>query len=101
MASGMAMTEVAHFFDVSVSSLSRWKRRNATGQSLLPGKATGRPRVVTAEQEAELRAQVMDLPDATLAMHQARWEQTHGVRVSSATMSRTLTRLGLPLKRSR
>ena len=101
MASGMLMTEVASLFDVSVSSLSRWKHRKVIGQSLEPGKAHGRPRVIAVDQEAALRTQVLALPDATLDMHIARWHQTHGVRVSSATMSRTLRYLDLPLKRSR
>ena len=41
------------------------------------------------------------MPDATLAEHCARWEREQGVRVSAATMSRALRRLGWPLKKSR
>lgn len=101
MASGMPMSEVAELFVVSLSSLSRWKHRKQAGRSLQPGQSSGRHRAIGPAQEAELIAQVRATPDATLAMHCARWEQTHGVRVSSVTMSRTLTRLGLSLKRSR
>lgn len=101
VASGRTMTEVAALFGVGRSSLARWHRRQIVGQSLTPGRSSGRPRVITTEQEADLRAQVLAAPDATLAMHQAQWEATHGVRVGSATMSRTLRRLGLPLKRKR
>jgi putative transposase len=101
MASGMPMTEVAARFDVSLSSLSRWKDRKAAGRSLAPGQSSGRHRAVRPAQEVELIAQVQATPDATLARHCARWEQCHGVRISSATMSRTLIRLGLALRSSR
>jgi transposase len=47
-----------------------------------------------------LQAQVAAAPDATLAQHCARWEAAQGVRVSVATMSRALRRLGITLKKS-
>ena len=46
-------------------------------------------------------AQVRASLDATLAEHCARWERAQGVRVSAATMSRSLARVGWPLKKSR
>jgi transposase len=101
LASGMPMTEAAALFDVSRSTLARWKRRAAAGMSLQPGRSSGRHRVIPGAQEGALRKQVQTMPDATLAMHCAQWEQTQSVRVSSATMARTLRRLRLPLKQSR
>jgi transposase len=44
--------------------------------------------------------QVRAKPDATLAAHCAAWDATHGVRLSPATMSRALARLGWPLKKN-
>ena len=48
---------------------------------------------------AALAAQVAATPDATLAAHCARWEAAQGVRLSVATMSRTIRRLGITLKK--
>jgi transposase len=49
--------------------------------------------------EAALRAQVAAHPDATLAEHCQRWQETHGVVVSVPTMGRALQRLGMTLKK--
>ncbi len=56
--------------------------------------------MIGPDQAAALEAQVNAAPDATLAEHCAQWAQGHGVRVSVATMSRVLAKLGLPLKKS-
>lgn len=98
---GTLMAEVAARFDVSISSLSRWKRLVLTGQPLTPKPRSGRPRLVRAEDEAALRQQVAAAPDATLDRHRALWAQSHGVLLSNPTMSRVFTRLGLSLKRKR
>jgi len=100
LASGLSATEVARLFDVSVSSLSRWQRRQRTTGDLTPDRATGRPRAIPAAQEPLLVAQVAAQPDATLAEHCARWAtQAATVPVSPTTMGRTLQRLDLPLKK--
>ena len=51
--------------------------------------------------EERLPAQVRLNPDLTLAEHCELFEEEHGMEVSTATMSRALKRLGLPLKKSR
>ncbi len=96
----MAAAEIERRFGVSRSSLYRWQRTQTAGGSLQPGQSTGRPRAIPREQEPALRAQVERQPDATLVVHCARWQEHHGVRVSSATMSRALARIDLPLKKS-
>jgi transposase len=98
MASGLSAVEIARTTGVSTSSLRRWKRKQAAGASLEPGHSPGGPRKITADAEAALRAQVAATPDATLAEHCAQWAAGHSP-VSPATMSRALTRLGLPLKK--
>ncbi len=50
--------------------------------------------------EERLLAQARANPDLTLAEHCELFEETRGVRVSTATMSRAFGRLGLPLKKS-
>ena len=49
--------------------------------------------------EEKLPAQVKLNPDLTLEEHCELFEDEHGVEVSTATMSRALKRLGLPLKK--
>jgi transposase len=100
-ASGLSVAEVARRTRVSESSLHRWQRKVATGASLEPGHSPGGPRKIGLDAEDALRAQVAAMPDATLAEHCAAWVAGGRPPVSSATMSRTLARLGLPLKKRR
>jgi len=101
VASGLPVVEVARITGVSVSTVGRYQRKAAAGVSLEPGRSPGGPRKIAATEEDALRAQVAASPDATLAEHCACWQTTHGVTVSTATMSRALTRLTLPLNKSR
>jgi transposase len=97
---GLPPSQVAAAFGVGVSSVRRYRQQwRATGD-LAPRPIPGDTPLIGREQYPALRAQVARQPDATLAEHCQAWEQATGVRVSLATMSRTLTRLGLPLKKS-
>jgi transposase len=98
---GLRAAEIAHSFGISQRSLRRWRQWRRDRGTVATQPRAGRPRAIPAEAEAALRAQVTAHADATLAEHCARWEQTHGVTVSTATMSRLLTRLDLPLKKRR
>jgi transposase len=96
---GLAEAEAVQRFGVHRTTLARWRaRREATG-SPAPRARPGRARLVGPAEEAALRAQVAAAPDATLADHCDRWATAHEVRPSTATMSRALARLGLPLKK--
>ena len=97
---GLAAAEIERTFGISARTLRRWRQWQRERGSLATQPRAGRPRAILAAQEAVVRAQVASYPDATLAEHCARWAQTHGVRVSTATMSRLLPRLGLPLKKN-
>ena len=97
---GLPQTEAARLFGVSGSSIKRWRTQQRQTGSLAARRRTGRRRRIGAEQEAALLAQVAATPDATLAEHCAAWEATTGVHLSTATMSRTLTRLDQPRKKS-
>ena len=98
-ASGLSAAEITRTTGVSTRSLQRWAKRQATGQSLAPGTAPGPVRKIGRAEEPALCAQVAAHPDATLAEHCATWAETHPA-VSVATMSRTLQRLGLRLKKN-
>jgi len=101
LASGLSAVEIARTTGVSSSSLRRWKRKQAAGTTLDPGVSPGGPRKIPVTDEPALRAQVAARPDATLAEHCTAWVAGGCVAVSESTMSRTLTRLGLPLKKRR
>ena len=99
-ASGLSAAEITRTTGVSVRSLQRWAKQQAAGASLVPGQASGPTRKIDPAAEQVLRAQVTAHPDATLAEQCAMWAVAHAP-VSVATMSRTLRKLGLGLKKSR
>jgi transposase len=97
---GLARAEAARTFGVPDRTIRRWQQRRRETGTVAPRPRRGRRRHIGAEAEAALRAQVRTYPDATLAEHCTHWAATQGVTVSTATMSRALARLGLPLKKS-
>jgi putative transposase len=97
---GLAQAEATRTFGVTDRTIRRWRQQRREIGTVAPRRRLGRRRHIGSEAEATLREQVRQSPDATLAEHCARWAATQGVAVSPATMSRTLTRLGLPLKKS-
>ena len=98
---GLPQAEATRTFGVPDRSIRRWRQQVRETGSVAPRPRPGRPRRITASAEVALREQVRTHPDATLAEHCTRWETTQGVASSTATMSRALTRLALPLKKSR
>ena len=98
---GLSEVEVERSLGVSPSTQRRWRRRVGDGSGLASGTSPGRPRAIPPDDEADLREQVAAHPDATLADHCARWAAAGGAAVSTATMSRALSRLGLTLKKRR
>jgi transposase len=96
---GLPQAQASRLFGVGTSTIKRWRRRRARG-ALAPTPKPGRPPRIGRDQWPALAAQVAAYPDATLAEHCDRWAQDHEERVSVATMSRLLRKLGLPLKKS-
>ena len=97
---GMSRKEVVGVFVVSLATLKHWlKRRDETG-STAPEKKPGMRRRVGAsgEERRALWRQLEENPEATLEQHRQAWEREHGVRVSVATMSRAIRRLGWTYK---
>ncbi len=98
---GMPRMEVAKTFGLSVSTVKRYlKLRKATG-GVEARPIPGPPARKRAALEEGLPAQVSRNPDLTLAEHCELFEEERGVGVSTATMSRALQSLGLPLKKRR
>ena len=98
---GLARAEATRTFGVTDRTIRRWQQRRRDTGSVAPTPRPGRSRRIDAVAAPILHEQVRAHPDATLAEHCVRWAATQGVTVSTATMSRALTRLGMPLKKSR
>ena len=100
---GTPRREAANLFGVSLSTLKRWLRRRRNGEDLAPRPSPGRtPSILaTGEEKRSLWEQLSANDDATLERHCELWEERHGTRVSVATMSRAVHRLGWTYKKSR
>ena len=96
----MAPTEVARLFAVSARTIRRYRTQQQQTRDLTPGQSPGRPPLIGAEHTDRLEAQVTAHPDATLAEHCAVWQREQGWPVSIATMSRSLRRRAITLKKS-
>ena len=97
---GMPRKEVARVFGVSEPTIRRYLRLRRETGDVEPKPVPGPPARKGAALGAALPAQVRANPDLTLAEHCELFEDVHGVKVSTATMSRVFEKLGLPLKKS-
>lgn len=97
---GTPRAEVAALFQVSLSTIKRYLKQRQISGSLARKPIPGRPATYGAALDAGLAAQLAAHDDATLEQHCHLWEQTHGQRVSPATMSRAIARLGWTRKKS-
>ena len=100
---GTPRREAASLFGVSLSTLKRWLGRRRDGEDLAPKPSPGRtPSILaTAREKRALWEQLETDDDATLERHCELWEGERGVRVSVATMSRAIRKLGWTFKKSR
>ena len=100
---GIPRREVVGTFGVSLAALKRWLKRRKEGEDLAPRSSPGRtPRILaTDEEKRALWAQLEANDDATLERHCELWEENRGVRVSAATMSRAVRKLGWTFKKRR
>jgi transposase len=98
---GMPRKEVARVFGVSEPTIRRYLRLRRQTGDVEPRPLPAPPAPKREALEQGLPAQVRLNPDLTLEEHCELFEETIGMEVSSATMSRAFKRLGLPLKKSR
>ncbi len=101
---GLPRAGIAELFGVSRSTIKRYVKRRREGGDLEPKPSTGRKRriLATTEEKRALWKQLEENDEATLQRHCELWESTRGVRVSIATMSRTIReKLGWTLKKRR
>ena len=98
---GYPRTEIVKLLGVSLATIKRYlKQRQETGE-VAPKPIPGRPPKKLAPLQAGLVAQLQAHDDVRLEDHCRLWEQTQGVQVSTATMSRAIKRLGWTRKKKR
>jgi transposase len=91
--------ETAKRFSVHLSSVYRFLQLKRNADSLIPAKIPGRPRLISAEQENILVAQIQMYPDATLEEHCQYWFKTTKRKVSVTTMFSAIRNLNFTLKK--
>lgn len=91
--------EVAKIFSVSPTSVQRFVRQEREQGHLRSQLPPGRPRTLSAEHERVLVEQVKAHNKASLEEHAAMLAEAKGRRVSSMTIQRTLSRLGITRKK--
>ena len=90
---GTPRDEVAARFLVSVPTIERWLRQKRETGGLAPKPVPGPVAVKTNALLEALPERLAEHADATLEEHCSWWWEVSGVEVSTATMSRALTRL--------
>ena len=101
VAKGTPRADVAEQFEVSVPTIERWLRQRRETGGLAPKPVPGPVAVKTDALLAELPGRMAEHADATLVDHCSWWHKATGVEVSTATMSRALTRLGWTRRKRR
>lgn len=96
---GKPRAEMIQTFAVSRSTIKRYLKLRRETDDVKPKTIPGRPSKKGAALHAGLHPQLEVHPDATLAEHCQWWESTHGIPVSSATMSRAMKRLNWTRKK--
>jgi len=98
----LSQDRLARMLGVSDSSVKRiWQRWRQTGSAQLRPFAGGKRPKLTEEQNEQVRQFVQADTDATLREVQRWLEARHAIRLSLPALSRLLTKLDLPRKKSR
>ena len=96
---GTSRAEAVRTFQVSLGSIKRWLRQRQISGSLAPKPRPGQSATITQAQEALLRFQLEQFPDATLPEHAERWNADHATSLSAWTLGRAIRRLGWSRKK--
>lgn len=100
---GISRREVIRNFGISMPTLERYLRQRRQSGDLTPKPSSGRKPSIcaTVEDRRALWSQLEENDDATLQRHCELWEKNRKIRVSVATMSRAVRRIGWTFKKSR
>ena len=98
---GYAREEIIKLLGVSRATIKRYlKQRRDTG-TIAPKAIPGRTPKKLGLLQADLAAQLQAHDDLRLEDQCRLWEQTHGVHLSTSTMSEAIKRLGWTRKKRR
>jgi transposase len=98
---GYPRQEIVKLLGVSRATIKRYlKQRRETG-TVAPKAIPGRTPKKLGLLQAELVTQLQAHDDLSLEEQCRLWEQSHGVRVSTSTMSRAIKRVGWTRKKRR
>lgn len=97
----MPRQQVVTTFSVARLTLKRWLVQQRTTADLTPKRSPGRRRAMRSDHHAALWVQVQTYPDATIAEHTQRWNETQGTHMSQWTVGRAIRRLGWTRKKRR
>lgn len=91
----------AELFKVGHATVERYVKQYREKGEVTPGTSSGRPRLLSFEQEEELKKQVMEHDDLTLQQHCDLFAQSTGMTMSYVTMHRAIKRFGVSRKKRR
>ena len=98
---GQSQTEVAKTFTVSVATIKRYLKQRREMGNVEPKAIPGRPARKGAVLQTHLLAQLEAHPDARREKQCQLFEQTYGIKVSPASISRARAALGWTRKKKR
>jgi transposase len=100
---GVPRREVSEMLGISISTISRYVKLKASGCQIAPKPSPGRTSKILADpaHRRALWRQLERNDTATLEEHSEMFEEGRGVRVSVATMSRAVRKLGWTFKKGR
>lgn len=98
---GHPRKEIVRLLGVSQATIKRYLKQRREMGSVAPKAIPGRPPKKLGPLQADLVEQLQAHDDLRLEDHCVVWEQSHGVKVSTATMSRAIKRVGWTRKKRR
>jgi transposase len=100
---GVPRREISELLGISISTISRYVQRKASGEEIAPKPSPGRTSKILAEPDLRrvLWGQLEENDTATLREHSEMFEEECGISVSVATMSRAVRTLGWTFKKDR
>lgn len=96
---GKSRQQVANQFQVSLSTVKRYKREFTLNQTIAPKPRPGKRPFISKEEYPELLALVKTRTDWTLATLSQEWKQIKGVHASQSVLSDTCRRAGITFKK--
>ena len=96
---GTSKSEAARLFSISVSSVKRYTKLAARGESLYPRKGGGRPPIADQTTRRLLEEDMRTRPAATVKERRHFLESFAGKSLSEPTLRRFLKRMGVSRKK--